>query len=116
MASFLCKKRADDLLKLRRHQLKMVVAILTGHVSVGVHLYTISLFDGNPACRFCRRLKQCRILFAAVRHLVRQRYNVFGNRLVEPKDKYSLSKGPVTLYKRHRVIESVLIGIFRVAQ
>jgi len=30
--------------------------------------------------------------------------------------KYSLSKEPVPLYKRHRVIESVLIGIFRVAQ
>jgi hypothetical protein len=26
-----CKKRADDLLKLGRHQLKMAVAILTGH-------------------------------------------------------------------------------------
>jgi hypothetical protein len=26
-----CKKRADDLPKLSRHQLKMVVAILTGH-------------------------------------------------------------------------------------
>jgi hypothetical protein len=26
-----CKKRADDLLKLDRHQIKMAVAILTGH-------------------------------------------------------------------------------------
>jgi hypothetical protein len=29
-----CKKRADDLLKLGRHQLKMVVAVLTGHAPV----------------------------------------------------------------------------------
>ena len=29
-----CKKRADDLLKLSRHQLKTVVAILTGHAPV----------------------------------------------------------------------------------
>ena len=29
-----CKKRADVLLKLSRHQLKMVVAILTGHAPV----------------------------------------------------------------------------------
>jgi len=32
--------------------------------------------------------------------LARQRYNVFGNLFVEPKDKYSLSKGPVPLYKK----------------
>ena len=29
-----CKKRADDLLKMNRNQLKLVVAILTGHTSV----------------------------------------------------------------------------------
>jgi hypothetical protein len=33
-----CKKRADDLLRLGRHQLKMAVAILTGHASVRGHL------------------------------------------------------------------------------
>jgi hypothetical protein len=33
-----CKKRADDLLKLSRHQLKMVVAILIGHAPVRGHL------------------------------------------------------------------------------
>jgi hypothetical protein len=49
-----CKKRADDLLRLSRHQLKMVVAILTGHASVQRHLYSMGLFDGNPTCRFCR--------------------------------------------------------------
>jgi hypothetical protein len=30
--------------------------------------------------------------------------------------KHSLSTGPVPLYKGHRIIEFVLIGIFRVAQ
>jgi len=29
-----CKKRADDLLKLDRDQLKMAVAILTGHLRI----------------------------------------------------------------------------------
>ena len=48
-----CKKRADDLLKLNRHQLKLVVAILTGHAPVRGHLRTIGLFDGYPCCRFC---------------------------------------------------------------
>jgi hypothetical protein len=32
------KKRVDDLLKLGRHQLKMVLAILTGHAAVRGHL------------------------------------------------------------------------------
>jgi hypothetical protein len=59
-----CKKRADDLLELSRHQLKMVVVILTGHVPVW-HLYIMGLFNGDPTCRFCRRLKQCSILPAA---------------------------------------------------
>jgi hypothetical protein len=29
-----CKRRADDLLKLSRHELKMAVAVLTGHAPV----------------------------------------------------------------------------------
>jgi hypothetical protein len=50
--------------------------------------------------------------------LARQHYNIFGNPFVEPKDISTacLSKGPLPLYKGHRVIDSVLIGIFRVAQ
>ena len=48
-----CKKRANDLLKLKRHQLKLIVAILIGHAPVRGHLRTIGLFDGDPSCRFC---------------------------------------------------------------
>jgi hypothetical protein len=50
-----CKKRADDLLKLDRHQLKMVVAILTEHAPVRKHLRTVGLFERDPTCRFCRQ-------------------------------------------------------------
>jgi hypothetical protein len=39
-------ERAEDLLKLSRHQLKMVVAILTGHAPVRQHLHTMCLFEG----------------------------------------------------------------------
>jgi len=53
-----CKKRADDLLKLSRHQLKMVAAIFTGHATIRGHLYIM-------AC---------------------QRYSAFGKLIVEPKD------------------------------
>jgi hypothetical protein len=42
-----CKKRADDLLKLGRHQLKMAVAILTRHAAVRGHLRTMGLFNGD---------------------------------------------------------------------
>jgi len=82
-----CKKRADDLLKLSRHQLKMVVAIFTGHAPVRSHLYIVGLFDGDPTCRFCRMEAE------TVQHIIccceasaRQRYNVFGRLIVEPKD------------------------------
>jgi hypothetical protein len=57
-----CKKRADDLLKLGRHQLKMAVATLTGHAAVRGHLRTMGLFNGDPSCRSAGwRLKQCSI-------------------------------------------------------
>ena len=36
-----CKKRADDLLKLDRHQLKLIAAIPTGHAPVRGHLRAI---------------------------------------------------------------------------
>jgi hypothetical protein len=47
-----CKKRADDLLRLSTPQLKMAVAILTGHTPVQRHLMGLS--DEDPTCRFCR--------------------------------------------------------------
>jgi hypothetical protein len=50
-----CKRRAEDLLKLSRLQLKMAVAVLTGHASVRRHLHIMGLFDGDLTCRFCRR-------------------------------------------------------------
>jgi hypothetical protein len=49
-----CKKRADDLLRLSRPELKMVVTILRGHAPVRRHLNIMRLFDGVPSCRFCR--------------------------------------------------------------
>jgi hypothetical protein len=81
-----CKKRADDLLKLDRLQLRMVVVILTGHAAVTKHLCTMSLFEGDPSCRFCRKEA------ATVQHIIfccevlaHQRFNMFGDLLVEPK-------------------------------
>jgi len=95
------KKRADDLLKLSRHQLKMVVAILTGHAPVRGHLYTMGLFDGDLTCRFCRKETE------TVQHIIRcckalacQRYNVFGNSLDEPKDISTASVRDLCLFIR----------------
>jgi hypothetical protein len=47
-----CRKRAADLLKLSRHQLETVVAILTGQAPVRKHLRIVRLFEGDPTCRF----------------------------------------------------------------
>jgi hypothetical protein len=82
-----CKKRADDLLKLGRHQLKMVVAILTGHAPVKRHLYIMGLLDGDPTCRFCRKeTETVRHIICCCDALAGQCYNISGNSLVEPKD------------------------------
>ena len=70
-----CKKRADDLLKLGRHQLKMATAIYTGHAPVKGHLYTMGLFDGNPICRFCgMETETVQHIICRCEALARQRY------------------------------------------
>jgi hypothetical protein len=51
-----CKKRAEDLLELSRHQLKTAVTVLTGHAPVRGHLCTVGLFDVDPTCR-CWRME-----------------------------------------------------------
>ena len=82
-----CKKRADDLLKLSRHQLKMVTAIYTGHAPVRGHLYIMGVFDGDPICRYCgMETETVQHIICCCEALACQRYNVFGRLTVEPKD------------------------------
>jgi hypothetical protein len=82
-----CKKRADDLLKLGRHQLKMTVAILTGHAPVRGHLRTMGLFSGDPSCRFCGMETETeQHITCCCEALARQCYNIFGKLFLEPKD------------------------------
>jgi len=82
-----CKKRIDDLLKLSRHQLEMVIAIYTGHVPVRGHLYTMGLFDGDTICRFCgMETETVQHVICCCEALARQRCYVFGRPTVEPKD------------------------------
>jgi hypothetical protein len=82
-----CKKIADDLLKLGRHQLKIVVAILIGHAPVRKHLRTMGLFEGDPTCRFCRQdVETVQHITCCCETLARKRYNVFGSPVVEPAD------------------------------
>jgi len=81
-----CKKRADDLLKLSRHQLKMVTVIYTGYAPVRGHLYTVGMFDGDPVCRFCgMETETVQHIICCCKAFARQHYNVFGRLTVEPK-------------------------------
>jgi hypothetical protein len=96
-----CKKRADDLLKLSRHKLKMVVAILTGHAPVRGHLYTMVLFDGDPTCSFCRKeTETVQHIICCCEALAHQCYNIFGNPFVEPKDMSTVSVRDLCLFIR----------------
>jgi len=96
-----CKKRADNLLKLSRPQLKMIVAILTGHASVWKHLYVMGLFDGDPTCRFCRmEAERVQHIICCCEALARQRYNVFGRLIAEPKDISTTSVSDLCLFIR----------------
>jgi hypothetical protein len=112
-----CKKRADDLLKLSRLQLKMVVVILKGHAAVRGHLYIMGLFGGDPTCRFCRKKAETvQHIICCCEVLARQRYKVFGNPLVEPKDISTTSVKDLCLFIRGIGMLNVLNGVFRVVQ
>ena len=82
-----CRKRADDLLKLDRHQLKMAVTILTGHAPVREHLRIMGLFSGDPSCRFYKmETETVQHITCCCEALARQRYNIYGKLFAEPKD------------------------------
>jgi hypothetical protein len=96
-----CKRRADDLLKLSKRQLKTAVAVLTGHAPVRRHLYTMGLFDGDPTCRFCRmETETVQHIICYCEALARQHYNVFGKLFAEPKEISSALIRDLCLYIR----------------
>jgi hypothetical protein len=96
-----CKKRADDLLKLNRNQLRMVVAILTGHAPVRTHLCTMGLFEGDPTCRYCRKeAETVQHIIYRCEVLARRRFHVFGDLAVEPKDISTASLRDLCLFIR----------------
>jgi hypothetical protein len=95
----------------------MVVAVLRGHAPARTHLRTVGLFEDDPACRFCREeAETVQRIVCCCEALDRQRYSIFGTVRRTKRYKRSLSKGPLPLCKGDRAIESVLKGIFRVAQ
>jgi len=103
MACFLqpdhVRKRAEDLLKLSRHQLRTVEAIFTGHAPVRGHLYIMCLFDADPTCRFCRMENETvQHIICGCKALARQRYDVFGKLTVEPKDTNTASVRDLCLF------------------
>ena len=96
-----CKMRADDILKLGRHQIKMVIAIYTVHAAVRGHLYTMGLFDGEPICRFCgMETETLQHIICCCEAMACQRYNVFGRPTVEPKDISTPSMRDLCLFRR----------------
>jgi hypothetical protein len=79
--------------------LNILEAIFTGHAPVRGHLYTMGLFDGDPTCRFCRKeTETVQHITCCCEALARQRYNVFGNLIVEPKDISTASIKDLCLY------------------
>jgi hypothetical protein len=73
--------------RLSRHQLKVVVAILTGHAPVRRHLYIVGLFHGDPTCRFCRmETETVQNIICCCEVLAHQHYNVFRKLTADPKD------------------------------
>jgi hypothetical protein len=111
------KKRAADLLKLDRHQIKMVVAILTGHAPVRGRLRIMGLFNGDPSCRFCgMETEIVQHITCCCEALARLRYNIFGKPSVEPKYISTSSVKDLCPFIRDNGLLNVLNGVFRIAQ
>jgi hypothetical protein len=79
----------------------MVIAILTGQAPVPRHLNIMGLFDGDPTCRFCRmETETVQHIICCCEVLARQRYNVFGMLIAEPKDISTASVRDLCLFIR----------------
>jgi hypothetical protein len=86
---------------LSRHQLKMAVAFLTGHAPVRECLRIMGLYSGDPSCRFCgKEIETAQHTICSCEALSRQRYNVFGKPLVEPKEISTASVRDLCLFIR----------------
>jgi hypothetical protein len=80
-----CKKRADDLPNLDRHQLKLMAGILTGHAPVRSHPQTTDQYDRDPSCRFCGlETETVQQLLCYCEALSRKLFNAFGELTIEP--------------------------------
>jgi hypothetical protein len=96
-----CKRRAEDLLKLSRHQLKMAVAILMECAPVRKHLHIMALFDGDPTCIFCRmETETVQHIIYCCEVLAHQHYNSFGTLFAETKAISTASVKDVCLFIR----------------
>jgi hypothetical protein len=61
----------------------------------------MGLFEGNPACRFCRKeTETVQHIICCCEALAHQPYNVFGNLFVEPKDISTASVRDLCLFIR----------------
>jgi len=61
----------------------------------------MGLFDGDPTCRFCRmETETVQLIICCCEALARQRNNVFGKLIVEPKDISTASVKGLCLFIR----------------
>jgi len=79
----------------------MIVAILTGHAPVRGRLPIMSLFNGDPSCKFCgMETETVQHITCCCEALARQHYNVFGKPSVETKDISTASVRDLYLFIR----------------
>jgi hypothetical protein len=96
-----CKRTAEDLIKLNRHQLKMAVGIVMGHAAVRKQLHIMGLFDGDPTCRVCRmETETVQHIVCCCEVLAHQCYNFFGKLFAEPEDISTASLKNLCLFIR----------------
>jgi hypothetical protein len=100
-------KRARELLKLDKNQLRLVVGLLTGHCHLKGHLFKLGLSD-SPTCDRCREEDETatHVLWKC-EALAHQRLRHLGQYFMEPSDYFD-----APMYKVLHFIRSA--GLLRI--
>lgn len=80
-------KRKVELLSMSRNQIRLVVGLLTGHMSTRTHLRRIKKYDGDLSCRLCGKEPETSMhILCSCEALAKRRQCLFGQPFMEPKE------------------------------
>lgn len=101
-------RQTEQILRLNRKHVRIVVGLLTGHGSFKKHLHTIGVVD-DPICRFCKEVEETSIhVLTSCPGLMTLRHKHFGMGFPVPEEIRNIPTGRILAFG----LESGLKGEF----